>query len=125
MLIGAQGDVLRLLTTQPGPHGEIARVLRHIHADYASDLRVASLAREAHMGVSTFHHAFRDATATSPLQYLKSIRLHRARALLLTEGLNAQDAARRVGYESPSQFSREYRRLFGTSPSLEKAALLD
>ncbi len=87
------------------------------------ELDVASLAQEANMGVSTFHHAFRDATATSPVQYLKRIRLHKARALLLTDGLNAQHAARRFGYAGPPQFSREYRRMFGTSPSLERVAL--
>ena len=124
VLTGEQGDVLRLLTANPSRHGQIARVLRRIHADYADELDVPSLAREAHMGVSTFHHAFRDATATSPLQYLKSIRLHKARALLVTEGLSAQDAARRVGYASASQFSREYRRMFGTSPASERVALL-
>lgn len=123
VLTGEQGDVLRLLTSHPSRHGQIARVLRRIHQDYADDLDVGSLAREANMGVSTFHHAFRDATATSPLQYVKSIRLHRARALLAAEGLNAQDAARRVGYASASQFSREYRRMFGTSPASERAAL--
>ena len=77
-----RAKVLRLLTAQPNRHGQIARVLRHIHAEYADDLDVGLLAREANMGVSSFHRAFRDATATSPLQYLKSIRLHRARALL-------------------------------------------
>lgn len=122
VLTGEQGDVLRLLTSNQSRHGQIARVLRRIHSDYADDLDVASLAREANMGVSTFHHVFRDATATSPLQYVKSIRLHRARALLLTEGVNAQDAARRVGYASASQFSREYRRMFGVSPASERAA---
>ena len=124
VLTGEQGDVLRLLTSNPSRHGQIARVLRRIHAQYADDLDVGSLAREANMGVSTFHHAFRDATATSPLQYVKSIRLHQARALLVTEGLTAQDAARRVGYASASQFSREYRRMFGTSPASERVALL-
>ena len=87
----------------------------------------AALRRSPRSGrykVSTFHHAFRDATSTSPLQYLKSIRLHRARALLLTEGVNAQDAARLVGYASASPFSREYRRMFGTSPASERTALL-
>lgn len=123
VLTGEEGDVLRLLVSQPNRHGHIARVLRRIHADYADDLDVTSLAREAHMGVSTFHHAFRDATSTSPLQYLKSIRLHKARALLVTEGLNAQDAARRVGYASASQFSREYRRMFGRSPASDRAAV--
>lgn len=124
VLTGEQGDVLRLLVSNPSRHGQIARVLRRIHADYADDLDVTSLAREATMGVSTFHHAFREATSTSPLQYLKSIRLHRARALLVTEGVNAQDAARRVGYASASQFSREYRRMFGASPAAERAAVL-
>jgi AraC-like DNA-binding protein len=123
VLIGEQGEVLRLLIAQPNRHGQIARVLRRIHADYASDLDVGSLAREANMGVSTFHHAFRDATATSPLQYVKSIRLHKARTLLLADGVNAQDAARRVGYASASQFSREYRRMFGCSPASDRAAV--
>ncbi len=124
VLTGEQGDVLKLLVSNTSRHGQIARVLRRIHADYADDLDVGSLAREANMGVSTFHHAFRDATATSPLQYLKSIRLHRARTLLMTDGLNAQDAALRVGYASASQFSREYRRMFGVSPASERVALL-
>ena len=123
VLTGEQGDVLRLLTAQPNRHGQIARVLRRIHANYATELDVPSLAREANMGISTFHHAFRDATATSPLQYVKSIRLHKARALLVTDGLNAQDAARRVGYASASQFSREYRRMFGCSPASDRAAV--
>lgn len=123
VLTGEQGDVLRLLTAQPNRHGQIARVLRRIHADYADELDVPLLAREVNMGISTFHHAFRDATATSPLQYVKSIRLHKARALLVTDGLNAQDAARRVGYASASQFSREYRRMFGCSPASDRAAV--
>jgi AraC-like DNA-binding protein len=123
VLTGEQGDVLRLLTAQPNRHGQIARVLRRIHADYADELDVPSLAREANMGISTFHHAFRDATATSPLQYVKSIRLHKARALLVADGLNAQDAARRVGYASASQFSREYRRMFGCSPATDRAVV--
>jgi AraC-like DNA-binding protein len=123
VLIGEQGDVLRLLIAQPNRHGQIARVLRRIHADYAGDLDVGALAREANMGISTFHHAFREATATSPLQYVKSIRLHKARTLLLADGVNAQDAARRVGYASASQFSREYRRMFGSSPAADRAAV--
>jgi AraC-like DNA-binding protein len=120
VLNGSQGDVLRLSTSYQSRFGQIARVLRRIHEDYATDMDVASLARDANMGMSTFHHAFRDATATSPVQYLKRIRLHKARMLLLAEHLNVQDAARRVGYASPSQFSREYRRMFGCSPSSER-----
>ena len=118
------GDVLRLLTSNASRSGHIARVLRRIHEDYASEIDVASLAREANMGTSTFHHAFREVTATSPVQYVKRMRLHRARTLLAAEGLSAQEAARRVGYTSPSQFSREYRRMFGCSPASDRAAVV-
>ena len=124
VLTGEQGDVLRLLTRSPTATVRSHACCGASTADYANELDVPSFAREANMGVSTFHHAFRDATATSPLQYVKSIRLHKARALLVTDGVNAQDAARRVGYASASQFSREYRRMFGTSPSSERVALL-
>ena len=123
VLASEEGKVLRLLTSQPNRHGQIARVLRRIHAEYAGDLDVASLAREANMGLSSFHHAFKEATATSPLQYLKSVRLHRARALLVLDGANAQDAARLVGYASASQFSREYRRMFGVTPASDRRRL--
>lgn len=121
VLRGEQGDVLRLLTAGSTRFGHIARILRRIHEDYAKDLDVASLAREANMGTSTFHHAFREATSTSPVQYVKRIRLHRARMLLVTEGVSAQDAARAVGYASASQFSREYTRMFGSNPSADRA----
>ena len=121
VLASERGGVLRLLTSYPGSIGYIARALRLIHENYAEDLDVASLAREASMGVSTFHHAFRSATATSPVQYVKRIRLHAARTLLTTQGLTAQAAAQRVGYASASQFSREYRRLFGVAPSEQRS----
>jgi AraC-like DNA-binding protein len=122
VLRSENGDVLRLLTSNASRFGHIARVLRRIHEEYAGDLDVASLAREANMGTSTFHHAFRDATATSPVQYVKRIRLHKARTLLADEGLSAQEAARQVGYTSATQFSREYRRMFGSSPASDRAA---
>lgn len=117
------GDVLRLLTSNSTRYGNIARVLRRIHHEYATDLDVPSLAREANMGTSTFHHAFREVTATSPVQYMKSVRLHRARALLSVDGVTAQEAALSVGYASPTQFSREYRRMFGVSPAADRAPL--
>lgn len=122
VLQGSQGDTLRLLAGF-GRYGQIARVLRRIHDDYASELDVPSLAREANMGTSTFHHVFRELTATTPLQYIKETRLHHARTLLLAEGLSAQEAAYRVGYASPSQFGREYRRMFGTTPASDRAPL--
>lgn len=124
VLTGEHGDVLRLLTSNASRYGQITRVLRRIHEDYADDLDVGTLAREANMGTSTFHHAFREVTATSPVQYVKRMRLHRARMLMTGEGLSAQEAARAVGYVSASQFSREYRRMFGASPASDRTAIV-
>jgi AraC-like DNA-binding protein len=76
-----------------------------------------TLAREAGMSASTFHSHFKAVTSSSPLQYLKTIRLHKARMLMVHEGVNAGSAAHQVGYESVSQFSREFKRLFGAGPS--------
>ncbi len=123
ILTSENGEVLRLATSNAGRYGQIARVLRRIHQDYASEIDVALLAHEAHMGTSTFHNAFREVTATSPLQYVKQVRLHRARALLTLEGVTAQEAARGVGYASPTQFSREYRRMFGVTPAADRVAV--
>src|SRR5262249_53625646 len=82
-------------------------------------LEVAQMAGESGMSISAFHHTFKAVTATSPLQYLKSIRLHKARMLMVHDGLGAAVAANRVGYESPSQFSREFKRYFGNAPTEE------
>lgn len=123
ILVSENGEVLRLATSNAGRYGHIARVLRRIHQDYARDLDVPSLAREAAMGTSTFHSVFREVTATSPVQYVKQIRLHRARALLTAEGITAQEASRLVGYASSTQFSREYRRMFGVTPASDRVAL--
>ncbi len=124
VLRGDRGEVLQLLTSNATRFGLIARALRRIHENLASDLDVTTLAREANMGVSTFHHVFRDVTATSPVQYIKQVRLHKARTLLTVEGVSAQEAARQVGYSSASQFSREYRRMFGNSPASDRTAAL-
>jgi AraC-like DNA-binding protein len=99
-----------------GTRAQILHILHRIHSDYAHVLDVAALAGEAGMSVSAFHHQFKEVTATSPLQYLKTIRLHKARMLMVQEGVGAAIAADRVGYESPSQFSREFKRLFGAPP---------
>ena len=99
----------------------IGKVLRHVHANYSSPLDVESMADEASMSLSAFHHHFKAVTSCSPLQYLKTIRLHQARLLMVHEGMGASTAAQRVGYESPSQFSREFKRLFGANPSTEAA----
>jgi len=121
VLCGEQGGALRALATRHSHSGRIAKVLRQVHANYSSPLDVETMADEASMSVSAFHHHFKAVTSSSPLQYLKTIRLHRARLLMVHEGLNASIAAQRVGYESPSQFSREFRRLFGANPSAEAA----
>ncbi|MBP4059174.1 MULTISPECIES: AraC family transcriptional regulator [Aeromonas] len=96
---------------------QIARVLRIMEQRFTENLTVEELAREANMSISAFHHHFKAATATSPLQYIKTLRLHRARLMMLHDGLKAGVAADKVGYESCSQFSREYKRFFGNTPS--------
>ena len=90
---------------------------------FAEPLRVEALARHVGMSPSAFHLHFKSVTALSPLQYQKRLRLQEARRLMLGEGLDAGEAAFRVGYESPSQFGREYRRLFGNSPRRDVASL--
>lgn len=116
VLCGEQGDALRALAAPHSNFGQITRVLRRMHSDFAGSLDVSQLAREAGMSVSTFHTHFKTITSSSPLQYLKNIRLHKARMLMVHEGENAGNAARRVGYESVSQFSREFKRFFNGTP---------
>jgi AraC-like DNA-binding protein len=82
---------------------------------------ITTLAREAGMSVPAFHAHFKAVTSLPPLQYLKNIRLHKARSLMVNEGINASGAAVKVGYESASQFGREFKRLFGKSPAMEAA----
>lgn len=123
VLCGEQGNALRALAVRHGRFSQIARVLRRVHQDYAQDLDVELLAKEANMSVSNFHHNFKAVTSSSPLQYLKNIRLHQARRLMLQAGMNASMAATQVGYASLSQFSREFKRLFGNSPANDMALL--
>ncbi|MFN9428979.1 MAG: AraC family transcriptional regulator N-terminal domain-containing protein [Acidobacteriota bacterium] len=116
VLQGPAGARLRAIATLDDPCHRMARVIHWIRTHYAEPLRVQDLAGLAGMGVSTFHHHFRGLTAMSPLQFQKQFRLQIARALLLTHQMDAASAAFAVGYESASQFSREYRRFFGQSP---------
>ncbi len=116
VLQGPYGEALRSLAARHGHFSKMARVLKRMHADYAEALDIETLARDAHMSVSNFHHNFKAVTSNSPLQYLKSIRLHKARMLMAHDGLRASAAALRVGYESVSQFNREFKRAFGASP---------
>ena len=119
VLRGARGGSLRALIAMNGRVSRVQRALERMHADYAQEFDVASLAEDSGMSVSAFHHNFKAVTATSPLQYIKTIRLHKARMLMALEGLNAGIAADRAGYQSPSQFSREFKRFFGATPQEE------
>jgi AraC-like DNA-binding protein len=116
VLCGEQGGALRAAAALHSRFAQVNRALQRIHGEYARDLSVEELADAAGMSPSAFHQNFKAVTSTSPLQYLKTVRLHKARMLMVYEGLRAGMAAERVGYESSSQFSREFKRLFGSSP---------
>jgi len=116
LLRGPQGRHLRAIATLGEQSNRTARAVAWLKENYARPLRVEKLASVAQMGVSTLHHHFRSLTAMSPLQYQKQLRLHSARMRMLTGGLDAASAAYEVGYESASQFSREYSRFFGQPP---------
>lgn len=123
LLAGEAGARLRQIATVDTQSHQVARAIAQLNARFAEPLRVEALAREVGMSLTTFHHHFKSLTAMSPLQYQKQLRLTEARRLMLSERLDASTAAFRVGYESPSQFSREYRRMFGTPPSRDMADL--
>jgi AraC-like DNA-binding protein len=121
VLGGELGAQLRELAVADSHSQRIARAVELLKGRFAEPLRVEDLARTAHMSASTLHQHFKQVTSMSPLQYQKHLRLHHARRMMLADGLDAAAAAHRVGYESPSQFSREYRRLFGAPPKAEIA----
>nr|WP_085954293.1 AraC family transcriptional regulator [Paraburkholderia atlantica] len=123
VLTGAQGSSLREALAMRGQFGQIGRSLRLIHASYAQPLDVSQLADEAGMSIPSFHSHFKAITQVSPMQYLKSTRLHQARLLMVRQDLTAEAAGHAVGYASPSQFSREFRRLFGLTPAAEAKRL--
>jgi AraC-like DNA-binding protein len=117
VLRGKLGKNLRILAAADSYFGQISRVLNRMHTDFARSYDMTRVAREIGMSVATFYARFRKITATSPLQYLKKVRLHKALLLMVHEGVNAGTAAVRVGYESASQFSREFKRCFGNGPA--------
>lgn len=116
VLTGPLGARLRALAHTDGVTRRMGRVIEQLSRRFAEPLSIDELAALAHMSPSTLHLRFKQLTALSPLQFQKNLRLQQARKLMLGDGLDAASAAHRVGYESPSQFSREYARLFGLPP---------
>ncbi|MEH2296770.1 AraC family transcriptional regulator [Nostoc sp.] len=116
LLMGEQGEAVRQIATSGSNMQRIAEVIKLIKADFTKPMRVEELARQASMSPSSFHHHFKEVTSMSPLQYQKQLRLLEARRVMLAENSDAANAAYQVGYESPSQFSREYSRMFGAPP---------
>ncbi|MEH7403142.1 AraC family transcriptional regulator [Gottfriedia acidiceleris] len=116
VLRGQNGSILQQIAIEGSTTNRISEVIEQIKANFYKSLRIEELAEIANMSVSSLHRHFKDVTAMSPLQFQKHLRLQEARLLLLSESSDAADVAFRVGYESPSQFSREYSRLFGFPP---------
>lgn len=125
VLTGEQGNAMRSALSMRGQFGRISQALRLIHASYAEPLDVATLADKAGMSAPSFHSHFKAITHVSPMQYVKSTRLHQARLLMVRQSLTAEAASHAVGYTSPSQFSREFRRLFGATPAAEARRMRD
>ncbi len=116
VLTGPEGHVLFNLAHHDSQYARVAKAMNKMHQSYANSLTVQNLAEEANMSVSAFHSAFRKITLESPLQYLKKVRLNKAKELIQLEGKRVNDAAHLVGYTSTSQFSREFKRHFNVTP---------
>ncbi|MEL1265338.1 AraC family transcriptional regulator [Pseudoxanthomonas putridarboris] len=116
VLCSPQGGMLRHIGIADSQGQRVAKAIHWLRRHYDQPLRIDHIAREVHMSASALHHHFKAVTAMSPLQYQKQLRLQEARRLMLSEVMDAASAGHRVGYESPSQFSREYSRMFGAPP---------
>ena len=116
LLTGPQGGILRRLHTLGTQNNQIVRAISLLRHNVNAAVRMDDLARQVHMSVSSLHRHFKTVTGLSPLQYHKQLRLYEARRLMLTQRENASGAALAVGYESPTQFNREYKRMFGEPP---------
>jgi AraC-like DNA-binding protein len=123
MLKSEEGQRLRQIATAAAHSTRIAKAIEWLRRNYTQPLRIDDLATQANMSTSSFHEHFRSVTAMSPLQFQKQLRLQEARQLLISEAVDAATAGHRVGYESPSQFSREYSRLFGAPPATDRKRL--
>ncbi|WP_193165046.1 AraC family transcriptional regulator [Microbulbifer hainanensis] len=115
-LMGEMGPRMRKFAMVDSQANRVSRVIAVLKDRFTEPLRIGELAERANMSESSLYHSFKQVTRMSPLQFQKKLRLHEARRLMLSEGLEAASASYRVGYESPSQFSREYSRLFGAPP---------
>lgn len=123
LLVGEQGARLRDVAIKGSQGHQVSRAIQWINQNFSQQMVIDELAGVVSMSKSSLHHHFKALTTMSPLQYQKTLRLHEARRLMLIEQLDAASASYRVGYESPSQFSREYRRVFG-APPLKDIALM-
>jgi AraC-like DNA-binding protein len=116
LMMGEQGDVIRQIATSGTNIQRIAQAIKQIRLSFQNSMRIEDLAEQANMSVASFHRHFKEITSMSPLQYQKQLRLMEARRLMFAKGTDVTTAAHQVGYESSSQFSREYSRLFGAPP---------
>ena len=123
LLIGEQSEAVRQIVTSGSTMQRVAAGIKLIKAHFTELLRIEDLAEHANMSPASFHRHFKEITSMSPLQYQKQLRLLEARRLMLTEHADATHAAYQVGYTSPSQFSREYARMFGAPPITDIARL--
>lgn len=123
LLMASHGAMLRTLLRRDSHASHIARAIRRLRDDFRQPLEVPELARSVGMSTSSFHKHFKEVTATTPIQYQKDLRLTEARRLLVTGEYSVSTAAFEVGYESPTQFSREYGRKFGAPPSADMRRL--
>jgi AraC-like DNA-binding protein len=123
LLSGDYSERLRQIALGDSRMVSVSRAITWIKQNYAEPFRIETIAREARLSPSALHHSFKSVTAMSPLQYQKQLRLQEARRLMLAQAMDAATASHHVGYESPSQFSREYSRLFGAPPSRDIARL--
>ena len=121
LMMDGQGAALRQTVLQDSQLNRVAKAIRILRDNYAQPLRVEDIARDVHMSVSSLHHHFKQATAMSPLQYQKHLRLQEARRIMLADDAGVALAAHAVGYESSSQFSREYSRLFARAAARQAA----
>ena len=121
VLQGPHGASLYALATRHNHLSDMNTVLDLIHQNYSNELNVEDLAKSLNVSTTTFHQYFKELTATSPIQYVKSLRLHKAKLFMVQDGFNASEASEKVGYNSLSQFSREFKRMFGSSPTDEVA----